>query len=143
MVMGLVQAATQHDESDNPEITDQPPQASEDDGPLSDLIFDYSRSVEDIYSSAVRFVVNTSHRLDILSLCTTRSDLVSRTWTPDFSCLKVWPSVSHQATSPPADRDLVTTLMDAKDSIGENPTPPSTVCTGGAHSFLFRLSSPV
>jgi hypothetical protein len=36
---------------------------------ISNLISNYSRSVKDVYSSLVQFIIVTTKRLDILSLC--------------------------------------------------------------------------
>ncbi|KAH7317593.1 heterokaryon incompatibility protein-domain-containing protein [Rhexocercosporidium sp. MPI-PUGE-AT-0058] len=49
------------------------------------LIFDYAAPVEDVYSSFVRAVVSATNRLDLLGLCTGKSSLVTRTWTPDWT----------------------------------------------------------
>jgi hypothetical protein len=49
------------------------------------LIINYNASVEDVYSSLVRAMVESSKRLGILSACTKRSELVTRTWTPDWT----------------------------------------------------------
>ena len=49
------------------------------------LIIDYDASVEDVYSSAVRHQVKSTHKLDILLSCGPRSDLVTRSWVPDWT----------------------------------------------------------
>jgi hypothetical protein len=55
----------------------------------SNLIIDYSKSVEDVYSSLVRLIVLTTKRLDVLSLCWQRSCHVERTWTLDLTKLSM------------------------------------------------------
>jgi hypothetical protein len=52
----------------------------------SALIIDYRATVEDVYSSLVRAVVEATQRLDILGLCS-RSEhgRIQRTWTPDWT----------------------------------------------------------
>ena len=61
------------------------------------LIIDYNATVEDVYSSLVRAIVESSERLGILSACTKRSELITRSWTPDW-------------TQYPPDRPLLTTV---------------------------------
>lgn len=52
---------------------------------FSELIVDYNRSVEDVYSSLVSFMVYATKSLNVLSLCYGRSSQVRRTWTPDLT----------------------------------------------------------
>ncbi|KAF4626724.1 hypothetical protein G7Y89_g11433 [Cudoniella acicularis] len=52
---------------------------------FSKLIIDYNRSVEDVYSSLVCFMVFATKSLNILSLCYRRSSHVRRTWTVDLT----------------------------------------------------------
>jgi hypothetical protein len=52
---------------------------------FSKLIVDYNRSVEDIYSSLVSYLVFATGSLNIISLCQRRSNLVTRTWTFDLT----------------------------------------------------------
>jgi hypothetical protein len=53
------------------------------------LIIDYDASVEDIYSSLVRYMVPAMANLNILSLCHQRSTHVKRSWTPDLTAIDV------------------------------------------------------
>jgi hypothetical protein len=52
---------------------------------FSKLIIDYNRSVEDVYSSLVCFMLFSTRSLNILSLCYRRSSHVRRTWTLDLT----------------------------------------------------------
>lgn len=49
------------------------------------LIVDYASTVQDIYSSLVKAVVDATGELNILGCCSLRSPLVTRSWTPDWS----------------------------------------------------------
>jgi hypothetical protein len=51
------------------------------------LIIDYDASVEDIYSSLVRYMVPAMANLNNLSLCHQRSTHVKRSWTPDLTAI--------------------------------------------------------
>lgn len=54
---------------------------------LSKLIVDYSRSVEDVYSSLVRYIEFATGSLNILSLCHKRGAYIKRTWTLDLTAI--------------------------------------------------------
>lgn len=49
------------------------------------LAIDYSFSVEDVYASAVRSIIVATGKLDILTSCSNRSTLITRTWVPDWT----------------------------------------------------------
>lgn len=53
---------------------------------ISALIVDYRASVEDVFSSLVRAIVEATQRLDILGLCfQEKAGYIKRTWTPDWT----------------------------------------------------------
>jgi hypothetical protein len=50
-----------------------------------ELIIDYSADLQDVYSSIVRSIVTATKRLFILGAYRGRSELVTRSWTPDWT----------------------------------------------------------
>jgi hypothetical protein len=50
-----------------------------------ELIIDYSADLQDVYSSIVRSIVTATKRLFILRAYRGRSELVTRSWTPDWT----------------------------------------------------------
>jgi len=61
------------------------------------LIIDYTSTVEDIYSSVVKAVVEGTSQLDILCSCSLSSSHVKRTWTPDWTAEKQKSFLNHQS----------------------------------------------
>jgi hypothetical protein len=51
------------------------------------LLVDYNASIEDVYSSFVRYVISTTRSLNILSIAGGCTENVKRTWTPDLITL--------------------------------------------------------
>ncbi|KAF4632433.1 hypothetical protein G7Y89_g5689 [Cudoniella acicularis] len=49
------------------------------------LLIDYNASVEDVYSSFVRYIISTTRSLNILSLTGGRTKNIKRTWTLDIT----------------------------------------------------------
>jgi hypothetical protein len=49
------------------------------------LIVDYTASIQSVYSSLVKSLVESTKRLDVLLACSDRSFCIDRSWTPDWS----------------------------------------------------------
>lgn len=52
---------------------------------IQSLIVDYNADVQDVFSSVVRSTVSSTKRLNILGACAGRSDMITRSWTPDWT----------------------------------------------------------
>ncbi|RFU25488.1 hypothetical protein B7463_g10850, partial [Scytalidium lignicola] len=57
---------------------------------FSKLIVDYNRSVEDVYSSLVHYMLFSTKSLNILSPCHRRSSHITRTWVADWTTISFY-----------------------------------------------------
>lgn len=53
------------------------------------LIVDYTASIQSVYSSLVKSLVESTMRLNVLLACSNRSFHIKRSWTPDWSALGI------------------------------------------------------